>query len=61
MRVQQVLLLLGIEILEDAGGQRLRNDAEDDDLVTFGKVGHHVGEVGGGPFGEEFTQTREIS
>ena len=59
--VQEFLLFLGVEVFEDGCRLLLGHHAEDDDLVFLGQIGDHVGEVGGHPFGEEFTQLREIA
>ena len=59
--MEKFLLFLGIEVLEDAGGERLRDHAEDDDLIALGQVCDHVGEIGGSPLAEEFVQAGEIT
>ena len=59
--VQEFLLLIGVEVLEHVCSEGLRDHTEDDDLVAFGQIGDHIGEISRCPLGEKFAQTAEVA
>src|SRR5207253_10347922 len=58
---QQILLLFDSEVFKDVGRQGCGQDTEDDDLLTFGKIENHLGDVGWRPFLEQVAQAVEIA
>ncbi len=59
--LEQALLVFAPEVFKGAGGEAVREDAEDDDLVAGREVGHQFGEIRGRPFGEDFLEGDEVA
>ena len=57
---QQFLLRLEIEIFEDVGGERVWQNAKNDDPLVLRKIEDDLGHVGRGHLGKELAQRGEI-
>ena len=51
---------IDVEILEDIGGQRVWQNAENDDLLVLRKIENDLGHVGRRHLGKELAQRGEI-
>ena len=58
---QQLLLRLDVEVFEHIRGERVGQDAENDDLLVLRHVENHLGHVGRRPFAKNFPERAEIT